>query len=128
MRVFAFTFLIAIFLTNMVIVSAWAKPCLESNVVNTSKHSASQLTDHTNKMDEPCEEMAQKQKPDSKPHSNTPHCDGVCLCLHTSSQQTYTLNPAQYLPIPSLISAKHVFPDERYSDIPFQKLKRPPRA
>lgn len=124
MRIFGFAFLIAVFLANTVIVSAWAKPCLNGGAMDAPVQSQSMM-DHDN-MDMsnmPCEDMQQNQD-----QNNTQHCDGVCLCLHVSTHQSPTLNNPLSLSMPALVSVKHDLIDDRFTGISTPTLKRPPRA
>jgi len=124
MRIFGFALLIAVFLANTVIVSAWAKPCLNGGAMDSPAQSQSML-DHgdMDMSNMPCEEMQQNQD-----RQDTQHCDGVCLCLHVSTHQSPTLNNPLSLSMPTLVSMKHDFIDDRFTGISTSTLKRPPRA
>jgi hypothetical protein len=122
MRIFGFAFLIAIFLANTVIVSAWAKPCLSGGAMNTSTEQPESMMEHSG-MDMPCEDMQQNDDQD-----DTQHCDGVCLCLHVSTHQSPTLNNPLSLLMPARVSTKHGFIDEQFAGISTATFKRPPRA
>jgi hypothetical protein len=68
------------FLANTLVVSAWAKPCMMEDMKSAEM---SQNMD----MDEvPCHEEKKSEKQD--PNN---HCEGVCLCLHVSLNQTPVL-------------------------------------
>jgi hypothetical protein len=124
MRIFGFAFLIAVFLANTVIVSAWAKPCLNGGVIGSPAQSQSMMEHGDMSMSSmPCEDMQKTQN-----QNDTQHCDGVCLCLHASMHQSITLNNPLLLSMPTLVSLKHDFIDDQFSGISTSTLKRPPRA
>lgn len=126
MRILGFAILTAMFLANTVIVSAWAKPCLNGGAMNAPAQSQSMMDHGDMDMDMsnmPCEDMQGNQG-----GQDTQHCDGVCLCLHVSTQQSPTLNNPLSLSMPALVSLKHSFMDDRYTGISTSTLKRPPRA
>ncbi len=116
MRIFGFAFLIAIFLVNTVVVSAWAKPCLNGGTKDIPIQSQSM-------MDMPCEDMQQGNN-----QNDMQHCDGVCFCLHVSTHQSPTLNNSLSLSMTAQVSMKYDFVDDRFAGIPKSTLKRPPRA
>lgn len=122
MRIFGFAFLIAVFLANTVIVSAWAKPCLNGGSMNTPAQS---MTNHgdMDMANMPCEDMQQNQS-----QNDTQHCDGICLCLHVSIHQSPTLNNPSPFSTPALVSLKHNFIDDQFAGISTSIFKRPPRA
>lgn len=116
--------MIAVFLANTIIVSAWAKPCLNGGAMDTSAHSETMMDDGDMDMSNmPCEDMQQNQE-----QNETQHCDGVCLCLHVSTHQSPTLNNPLSISMPALVSMKHTLNDDRFTGISTSTLKRPPRA
>jgi hypothetical protein len=124
MRILGFAFLIAVFLANTVIVSAWAKPCMDSGSMDISKHSEMLMAhDDMSISNMPCEDMKQNQE-----QNDTQHCDGVCLCLHVSTHQSPILSDQASPSLSTLTSMKHDFIDDRFEDISTSSLKRPPRA
>jgi len=126
MRMLGFAFLIAVFLANTVIVSAWAKPCLNGGAMDAPAPEQSQsMMDHgdINMSNMPCDQMQQNED-----QQDTQHCDGVCLCLHVSTHQSPTLNNPLSLSMPTLVSIKHALNDDRFTGISTSTLKRPPRA
>lgn len=116
--------MVAVFLANTVIVSAWAKPCLNSGAMDVPMQSQSMI-DHSDMgmPNMPCEDMQQNQD-----QNDTQHCDGVCLCLHVSMHQSPTLNTSSPLSVPIIGTMKHGFIDDLFGDISPVILKRPPRA
>lgn len=118
MREVVFSFLIAIFLANIFIVSAWAKPCLNGgDMMMKQTQSSAQI---------PCEDMQHNQ--DQKPDGNNQHCEGICLCLHVSVQQSTTLTKGVSMPLPIITAANYSFSDDVIVNIPSTTIKRPPRA
>ena len=120
MKVFAFTFLIAIFLANTVIVSAWAKSCL-----NVNPSSTSQMSDDMNHDmgKTPCEDMQQNQN-----QNDTQHCDGVCFCMHMSSSQTPTIGESSIFQTPFSLKLSHDFINEAIASLSYSPDKRPPKV
>lgn len=67
------TFTLIMFLANSFAVAAWAKPCFEEEKpMPTMSHEMGDI---------PCHE---KQ---DVPKKSGQHCEGACLCLHTSMTQ-----------------------------------------
>jgi len=120
MKIFAFAFLIAIFLANTVIVSAWAKPCLNANPSSMSQMSGDMNHDMSNM---PCEKMQQNEN-----QSDTQHCDGVCFCMHMSSTQTPIIGASSQFQIPFALKLSHDFTNEAIASLSYSPDKRPPKA
>ena len=85
MKKLSIVLLMAMFLANTVIVSAWAKPCMMNDMEMT------EVSQNSDMGDMPCHEenKSEKQAPQN---SDTNHCEGVCLCLHVSLTQTPVLS------------------------------------
>jgi len=77
MRQFSIILLMAMFLANTFIVSAWAMPC------DMDSMEMSEMASKVTKVAEPCD---MNQKSDSQDPIEC--CEGLCLCLHTSISQT----------------------------------------
>ena len=86
MKKLSIVLLIAMFLANTVVVSAWAKPCMMNDMEMTEM---SQNSDMGNMP--PCHEENKSEKLDPQ-NSDTNHCEGICLCLHVSLTQTPVLS------------------------------------
>lgn len=124
MKVFAFAFLIAIFLANTVIVSAWAKPCLNGGAMNVPAQSQSMM-DHgdMDMSNMPCEEMQQNEN-----QNDNQHCDGVCFCMHMSSSQTPIIGASSQFQMPFALKLSHDFTNEAIASLSFSPDKRPPKV
>lgn len=79
MKRFIPMFVVLMFLSNTIIVSAWAKPCLSMDTAPS--HHAAQMDDA------PCHRDTNNEQ--KNPNQ---HCDGVCLCFYVSTYQTPVLN------------------------------------
>lgn len=111
--------MVAVFLANMVTVSAWAKPCLNGGAMDTPAQSE-MMMDHGNM---PCEDMHQNQDQDDRQH-----CDGVCLCFHTCTFKSSMINESLSLDSPILSTLTYNIRDDRFIGILNSTLKPPPRA
>ena len=120
MKVFKLAFLIAIFLANTVIVSAWAKPCLNANPSSMPQVSDSMKQDMGNM---PCEDMQQNDS-----QNDNQHCDGVCFCMHMSSSQTPTIGASSQFQMPFTLKLSHDFTNDAIASLSYSPDKRPPKA
>lgn len=91
MKKFTWLFVTLIFLANTIAVSAWAKPCIGQDSMTMSQEMAMDS-------DMPCHEKAEQK--DTK--KTTKHCDGVCLCLHVSINQTPIFNSSNSVTVPEI--------------------------
>ena len=114
MKRFILMFVAIMFLANTFAVSAWAKPCMNLDM----KPSVQQSMNMSNT---PCHE-------DKEPQSPNKHCDGICLCVHVSINQTPTLNDNSYLNIPIVKSQKLLNQNERVASMATSPPQRPPKT
>lgn len=87
MKRFSIVLLMAMFLVNTIIVSAWAKSCMMNDVEMVEMSQKSDVGEM------PCHEENKSEKQD--PYN---HCEGVCLCLHVSITQTPVLSDLSVVP------------------------------
>lgn len=124
MRLLGYAFLIAIFLANTVILTAWANPHYNDHAIQVEKTTQ---TDHHAQMasDKPCDEMKMNADRDD---TDMKHCKGICLCKHVTAQPSPLLNSDTAFYVPSDLSALYRFSDDAFITQPSPLLKRPPRA
>jgi len=114
MKHFILMFVALMFVANAFAVSAWAKPCMNMDMASSSQ----QAMDMS---DMPCHE-------DKEQKSSTNHCDGVCLCLHVSINQTPVLNDQASLDMPLGQSERLNAANERVASMATAPLRRPPKS
>lgn len=114
MKRFILMFAAIMFLANAFAVSAWAKPCVN---INSTQISA-EMTDMS---DMPCHEGGDEQK------SPVQHCDGLCLCLHASINQTPVLNDGFAFNAIMLHSERLSIENERVASMSSAPPRRPPK-
>lgn len=114
MKRFILMFVAVMFLANTFAVSAWAKPCMNIDM-------ASSVEQTMDMGDMPCHEDKEQKSP-------TNHCDGVCLCLHVSINQTPTLNDNSYLSIPIIKDQKLFSQNEHAASMSTAPPRRPPKT
>ena len=83
-------FVVFVFLANTSFVSAWVNFCLDMSM-------PAQATITASSDDMPChsEQMADEHAMHNKADESHQHCDGACLCLHISVNQTPYLGDNQ---------------------------------
>ena len=113
MKRFILIFVAVMFLANTFTVSAWAKPCINMDMASSSQ----QAMDMEGM---PCHD-------DKEPKSPNKHCDGVCLCLHVSINQTPTLSDNSYLSIPIVKNQKLLNHNEHAASMSTAPPRRPPK-
>mgnify|MGYP000300709219 CR=1 FL=1 len=114
MKRFILMFTAIMFLANAFAVSAWAKPCINMDMASSSQQ-AMDIGDM------PCHEDKEQKSP-------TKHCDGVCLCLHVSINQTPVLNDQASLDVPLGQSERLNAANERVASMATAPLRRPPKS
>lgn len=114
MKRFILMFVAVMFLANAFAVSAWAKPCMNMDMASSNQ----QTMDMS---DMPCHEDKEQKSP-------TKHCDGVCLCLHVSINQTPVLYDQASLDMPLGQSERLVAKNERVASMATAPPQRPPKT
>ena len=108
-------FILAVmFLTNTVVVSAWAKPCLMNNPVEMSQNMDAPVPG-----DMPCHDNQNEQK-------NT-YCEGFCLCVHASISQIPIMNSSESLNVPIAFSNRIAADNETMASRTSSPPRRPPK-
>lgn len=97
MKKFSIILLMAMFLANTVVVSAWAKPCMMNDVQMSETSSDADMGEVP-----PCHEESKGETQD-----NLKHCDGVCLCLHVSVTQIPLLT--DFVAVPDIVLGADVY-------------------
>ncbi len=116
MKRFSIVLLMAMFLANTVVVSAWAKPCMMKDMEMTEMSQKSDMGD------KPCHEENKSEKQD--PNN---HCEGVCLCLHVSITQTPVLSDLSAVPEVFLGSEKYTLSKEDMASYEGSPSNPPPK-
>ena len=109
-----FIFMVAFF-ANTMVVTAWAKPCVQAANMEQSHSTQMSMSD-----DMPCH-GEQKQK------DNNQHCDGLCLCMHVSINQTPILNEDAALDFPVASSNSLLTNSETIASRTISPPRRPPK-
>lgn len=106
-------FTLTMFFANIFVVATWAKPCVSSA-------SASMTTSMTSSDDMSCHDENQK--------NNQDQCDGLCLCLHASTNQTFMANNVNIDIIPIIKSFSWAFLNEHITSRHPSPPHRPPNT
>jgi hypothetical protein len=111
LALFIFAFM---FLANTLVVSAWAKPCMMDSPTQMSQDMDASMSG-----DMPCH--------DENTQGQSPHCDGVCLCLHVLMSQTLITHDAETLKAPAIISERFATDHDLILTRGSLPLRRPPK-
>lgn len=125
-------FVAVMFLANIFVVSAWAKPCLKMDMSLPFSVPVHQVTEDKGGM--PCHDgqavMSLSEKASEKPldqPSTTPHCDGVCLCFHVSVSTTPILSDDFKLTVPVPHAEKLFLKNASFASVFKAPPHRPPK-
>lgn len=105
------------FLANTIVVSAWAKPCMMGSDIQMS-----QDMDTSMDADMPCHDKEQKNQ-----NNPNKHCDGVCLCMHVSINQTPIINDIDALAFPAASKQNIVISQDNLKSRSTLPARRPPK-
>ena len=111
--------LMVMFLANTVVVSAWAKPCMNSGSVEMTQEMSANMDS-----DMPCHD----EKPQNEKKNQNKHCDGICLCLHASLSQTPITNDFDALALPDISKQQIAISQDALASRTTLPLRRPPKS
>lgn len=114
MKKLAVLALIVMFLGNTVVMSAWAKPCMSDSSIEMMQEMSAGMDS-----DMPCH--------DEKSQNKTNHCDGVCLCLHASLNQTLITNDVAALALFDISKQQIIISQDVLTSRTTLPPRRPPK-